>query len=495
MKKESSVRFSFVSKPKKSEDTARSESRTSNRVLEQIERSTDIGSPRPQETSDFDNNPFIHMRITSDGVTVEDVSGRRRVLQLEQIAYVYSVVSADTSLAAIKSRIASIKYRSETILERDNPKGAILAYKEILEILGKYPTLDTNLRMRSGIYHRLGFIYSALGAAGESEFYFLKALAIYRRIYGRDQGVIYALLNDIAKLCERDGYATEASALYERVLAGRLRVLGHNDPETLSSMQELANIKTSLGDLESALQLLEDAVPAFETVLGLKHESTLVAMSHLSILYQKLGLNEQSLAISRKMLPHCKGVVGYDHPLTRNTIIRYLEDSENFDFSADVKWILDYYRRSRCTESSRVLQTLGRSYMDAGLNRDACEVFLSLLDQTSGGKEMDSLEFYDALSALCVALEHLGHYDEAIKNYGQLLQSAHKTSQDHPSRSRMDYARSRVTDLIHRREVLTAERRAWEMFEDGPCTSCQSKTTSLCNSESYLIWPVIMILN
>jgi tetratricopeptide (TPR) repeat protein len=486
MKKENSVRFSFVSKPKKSGEATRSGSRTSNRILELSEKTIDLGSSRPEETGGSDSSPFIHLRISVDGAIVEDKSGRRRVLQMEQIADVYAVVSADTSLGSIKSRITSLQFRAETDLEGENPRDAILAYKEILDILSKYPALDTNFRIRSGIYHRLGSVYSSLGAAGESEYYFLKALAIYRRIYGRDQSVIYSLLNDIAKLCEKDGYATEASALYERVLAGRLRVLGHNDPETLNSMQGLASIKANLGDLESALQLLEDAVPAFETVLGLQHESTLVAMSHLSSLYQKLGLNEQSLATSRKMLPHCKNVVGYESPLTRNTIIRYLEEAGNFDFPADVKLILDHYRQSRSAESFRVLQTLGRAYMDSGLNRDACEVFLSLLDETTGAKELDSLEFFDALSALCVALEHLGHFDEAIKNYGQLLQSAHKTPSDHPSRSRMDYARSRVTDLIHRREVLTAERRAWEMFEDGPCTSCQLKTKSLCNSKSAI---------
>ncbi|EED19268.1 tetratricopeptide repeat protein [Talaromyces stipitatus ATCC 10500] len=480
-KKENSVRFSFVSKPKKSRETSRSDSRTSSGILGKLEK-TEIVSPRLDETGDSDSNPFIHVRISADGAVVEDKSGRRRVLQMEQVAHIYSVVSANMSLASIISQITSLQIRAETDLEGGNPRDAILAYKEILDILRMYPTLDTDLRIKSGTYHRLGSVYSSLGAAGESEFYFLKALAIYRRIYGRDQSVTYSLLNDIAKLCEKDGYATEASALYERVLAGRLRVLGHNDPETLNSMQELANIKMSLGDLESALQLLEEAVPAFGTVLGLQNETTLVAMNHLSILYQKLGLNENSLAMSRKMLPHCKNVVGYESPLTRDTLIKYLEESENFDFPADVKSILDHYRRTRSSESFRVLQTLGRAYMEAGLNRDACEIFLSLLDETSGGNELDSLEFFDALSALCVALEHLGHFDEAIKNYGQLLQSAHKTPLGHPSRSRMDYARNRVTDLIHRREVLTAERRAWEMFEDGPCTFCRSTTTSLCNT-------------
>lgn len=483
MKKEYSVRFSFVAKAKKSGETSRSEGCFNEKLLENLEETRDMDSPSPDTIGNIGCNPYVHVRISADGAIVEDDSGRLRVLEMEQIAYLYTIVSAETSVAPIRSRLATLELRAETDLERGNLKSSMLAYKQMLDMINANTALDTNYRIRSGLYHRLGTIYSTLGAAGDSEYYLLKALEMYRKVYGRDHAIMYIILNDLAKLCEKDGYSTEASALYERVLAGRLRVLGHNDPDTLNAMQELASIKTSLGDLESALQLLEEAVPALETVLGVRNEATLVAMNQLSVLYQRLGLNEQSLSISCKMLPHCKDVSGFDSPLTRNTVIRYLEQSGNFDFPADLKVILDHYRRSRSTEGFRVLQTLGRAYMDSGLNRDACEIFLWLLDETARAKEIDSLEFFDALSALCVALEHLGYFDEAIKNYGQLLQSAHRTPLDHPSRSRMDYARSRVTDLIHRREVLTAERRAWEMFDDGFCVTCKSKTTSLCNSE------------
>lgn len=481
MKKENSVRFSLVSKSKKGENKpSRMESRSGSRVTEQ--RDTDFKIYSPQDI-EGDRSPFVHIRMLSDGVIVEDVSGRQRVLPMDQIAYVYSIIKADSSSFPVKSRISSLQSLAELSLQAGDLATAMTTYKEVLDILLKYQTLDTDLRIKAGVLHRIGLVYSAVGSAGESEYYFLKALAIFRRLYGRDNALIYNVLNDIAKLCEKDGYATEASALYERVLAGRLRVLGQNAPETLNSMQELANIKINLGDLESALELFEHAVPAFEAVFGLQNETTLNAMNQLGILYQKLGLNDQSLAISRKMLPCCKTVMGFDSPLTRNTVIRYLEDSESFDFSADVKLILEHYRRSRLTANHRVLQTLGRAYMNSGLNRDACDLFIFLFEETSALKGPESLESFDALSALCVTLEHLGHLDEAIKNYGHLIQLAHKTPLDHPSRSRMDYSRKRVTDLIHRREILTAEKRAWGLYEDGTCVTCQSKTSSLCNSK------------
>ncbi|KAL1970255.1 hypothetical protein VTN77DRAFT_5415 [Rasamsonia byssochlamydoides] len=493
LKRENAVRFSFVSKGSKSINTSsRSESRTSRRMSEQQDGRKSPGPNLPsnipatqdgeQEPGGSNRSPFIHLRMTSDGAVVEDVSGRQRILPMELVAYIYSIISRDFSSTATRTKIGALQSRAEMNLQQGHPKAAIAAYREILDILRQNPTMDIDLSSTAGVLHRLGYAYSSLGLAGESESCYLQALAIYRRAYGRDYPPNFTILNDLAILCEQDGYATEAAELYERALAGRLRVLGQHAPETLGTMQELAKIKICLGDLESALVLFEEVVPAFETVLGLQNESTLNAMNNLSMLYHKLGLNDQSLTVLRKMLPHCKTAVGIDSPLTRNAITRYVQESSNFDFPPEVKHVLDHYRRSRLADNLRVLQGLGRAYMNAGLNRDACELFELLFEEFSAIKGADSLESFDALSGLCVSLEYLGSLDKAIQSYGRLLQLAHKTPPDHPARVRMEYARKRVTDLIHRREVLTAERRAWSLFEEGPCLTCQSNTSCLCST-------------
>lgn len=491
LKKESSVRFSIMSNQIKSEDPpSRSQSRTSWRTSEQRDRkmSGGLGAPPDgQSQSSSERNSFIHMRITSDGAVVEDATGRRRILQLEQIGHIYSIVSAQFSLSGVSSRIGALKSRAEMNFH-GRPKTALSAYHDVLDILHQYPPMDVDLRTRAEILHRMGEGYSMLSLAGEAESCFLETLTIYKRIFGRDYAPTFAVLKDIAKLCERDGYATEAAELYERVVAGRLRVLGPFAPETLSTMEDLARIKMSLGDLDSAVQLFEEVIPAFETVRGLQNESTLNAMNHISTLYQKLGLSEKSLAISRKMMPHCRTALGLDSALTRDAVAMFLEHSGSFDFPLDVKVMLDYYRRSRSADNLRVLQGLGRAYMNVGLNRDACELFEHLVIELSTLKGADSLEAFDALSGVCVSLEHLGSLDKAIQTYGHLLQLGSKLAPDHPCRIRMEYARQRVTDLIHRRGVLNAERRAWDLFEDGPCVSCQSNTSCLCSSE--YMWSV-----
>lgn len=495
LKRENAVRFSFVSKGNKSGNTStRSESRASRRMSEQQDGRKSPGSYLPpiipaardgeqEKPAESDREPFVHMRISADGAVVEDVSGRRRILQMEQVAYIYSIISNGFSSAGMRSKIGALQSRAEMNLQQDQPKTAIAAYRDILDILQQNPTMDIDLSLRAGVLHRLGYAYSSLGLAGESESCYLEALAIYRRAFGRDYATNFTILNDLAILCERDGYATEAAALYERALAGRLKVLGQHSPETMNTMQELAKIKISLGDLESALVLFEEVVPSFEAVFGIQNESTLNAMNSLSMLYQKLSMNDKALAMSRKMLPHCRIAVGLDSPLTRITVARYVQESDNFDFPPEVKQVLEHYRRSRSADNLRVLQGLGRAYMTAGLNRDACELFESLFEEFTAIKGADSLEAFDALSGLCVSLEYLGSLDKAIQSYGKLLQLAHKTPADHPARGRMDYARNRVADLIRRREVLTAERRAWSLFEEGPCVTCQADTTCLCSSK------------
>lgn len=428
---------------------------------------------------------MVHIRYHSRGAMVNDVSGRPRILSMDQVAQVYLQISEGLSSTAMRTKASALRSRAEMTLKRGNTEAAISEYQSALSILKDTPVLDVDQLSRAAILHELGQAYEIMNQAADSEACYLEALGLYKRTYGRDYPTNFAILSDLGILCERDGYATEAAELYERALAGRLKVLGQNAPETLNSMQNLATIKTQLGDLESALLLLEKAVPALETVLGLQNENTLTAMDNLSILYQKLGMKEECRDMSRRMLPHCKTTFGLNSSVTRGTVTRCVQDAENFDFPPVLKDILDQYRHSRVPESLRVLHTLGRAYMDAGLNRDAAELFEALFEEFTAVKGVEAPETFDALSALCVVRENLDWLEKAINSYGQLLQIARRTPQDHHSRRRMDYAQRRVTELTDRRKILAAERKAWRLSEEGPCANCKFKTSNLCNSKLY----------
>lgn len=353
-------------------------------------------------------------------------------------------------------------------------------------MLQETPGLDIDKLVRAALLHALGQAYRGLNMPAESEACYLESLGLYKRALGRDHPKNFEVLHDLGTLCEKDGYATEAAALYERSFAGRLKALGHNAPETLNSMQDLASLKILLGDLESALLLLEKAVPALDTVFGIQNGTTLNAMNKLSHLYQKLGLDKESRTISGRTIPHCKTFFGLNNPETRDAVMRYLQSSDNFDFPADIKDILEQYRRSRDPESLKVIHRLGRSYMDAGLNRDASDLFEKLVDDFLVVKGPEAPETFDALSALCVSREHLDSIEKAIHAYKQLVNMARKTPEDHPTRKRIGYAEKRITELNRRREVLAAERREWGLNQPGPCRNCNTPTPVLCNCKPPL---------
>lgn len=434
-------------------------------------------------------NPFIHMQILSGGAIVHDASGRQRILNMEEISRLFSQLKDDLTAAAAWGKVVTTRLRAESALRSGNLKSAIVDFNDALKMLEDTPALDVENISRAAMLFSLGQAYRRIEMAGESEACYLESLGLYKRSFGRDNFRNFAILQDLGVLCEKDGYPSEAAELYERAFAGRLKTLGNNDPDTLSSMQDLASLKISLGDLESALILLEKAVPSLEAVFGLQSEKTLNAMDKLSLLYHRLGHDEEAHAICGRAIQPCKLSFGINEIITMDLIGRYLQTSDNFDFSADISETIDQYRYSRDPEALRVIHRLGRAYMDAGLSRDAAQIFQGLFEDFLTIKGADSTETFDAISALCVSFEHLDDIDNAIHSYKQLVQMAEKTPEDHHSRRRIPYAEKRVKELSRRRSILTAEKRDWGLLEVGQCVNCGYFTAVLCSSKASLSTP------
>lgn len=428
-------------------------------------------------------NVFVHMQYLSGAgaAVVHDASGRQRILQMDEIAQLFLQVKDEISAATTWSKMLSCRVRGESALKQGNLRAAVVEYHDALRMLQDTPGLDVDKLVRAAMLHAVGQAYRGLNMPAKSEACYLDSLGLYKRALGRDHPKNFEILHDLGTLCEMDGCTTEAAALYERSFAGRLKVLGHNAPETLTSMQDLASLKVILGDLESALLLLEKAVPALDTVFGIQNATTLNAMNKLSLLYQKLGLDRESRTICGRTIPHCKTFFGINDPVTRGAVVRYLQSSDNFDFPADIKDILDQYRLSRDPDALKVIHRLGRSYMNAGLNRDAADLFENIFDDFLAVKGAEDLDTFDALSALCVAREHLDSIEKAIHAYKRLVHMARRTPEDHLSRMRIGYSEKKITQLSRRREVLAAERREWGLNQPGPCRNCGLPTPILCN--------------
>ena len=491
IKRANTIRFSLVGRYPKSEDKLHTIESVRNSVDSQPLQATDRQSATPSPISDAEyitllrgsQSILIHLQHLPGGVVVHDVSGRQRILSIDEVALLFLRVKDELAAANIHSRILTTRLRADSALKSGNARGAVAEYHDALRLLDNAPALDVDRLTRAAILHSLGQAYRNLDLPAESEACYLESLGLYKRTLGRDHPKNFTVLHDLGALCERDGYATEASALYERSFAGRLKTLGHNAPETLSSMQDLASLKVLLGDLESALLLLEQAVPALDTVFGLQNATTLNAMNQLSLLYQKLGFDKESRTICGRTIPHCRTFFGITSPITRDAVVGYLQTSENFDFPAEIKDILEHYQRSQDPDALRVIHRLGRSYMDAGLNRDASELFETLVEDFLVVKGPEAPETFDALSALCVSREHLDSIDKALLAYKQLVHMANRTPEKHQSRTRISYAEKRIAALNRRRELLAAERKEWGLHEPGRCEHCPNSTAVLCNSK------------
>ncbi|KAL2811798.1 hypothetical protein BJX63DRAFT_269183 [Aspergillus granulosus] len=486
MKRTNTIRFSFVTKYRSESRAAGDSTGTSEEAL--AEQETHNNSLTTVQDAEYvallqgTQNIFVHLQYLSGGAIVHDASGRQRILQVDEIARLFLQMKDELTSTTAWSRALATRLRAEALLKQGNPQGAVVEFHDAMKVFDDMPALDIEKQTRAAILHSLGQAYRDLDLATESEACYLEALGLYKRVLGRDHPKNFAVLHDLGSLCESDGYATEAAALYERSFAGRLKTLGHNAPETLSSMQNLASLKVLLGDLKSALLLLEKAVPALDTVFGIQHATTLNAMNELSLLYHKLGLENESRTICGRTIPHCRTVFGITNPVTRDTVVRYIQSSENFDFSPDITDIIDAYKRSHDADCLRVIHRLGRAYMDAGLNRDAANLFEVLVEDFLQVKGPEAPETFDALSALCVSREHLDDIDKAILAYRQLVHMASRTPEGHHSRKRIGYAEKRIAELNRRREILASERNEWGVEEVKPCEGCGTLTTLLCST-------------
>ncbi|PYI10740.1 TPR-like protein [Aspergillus sclerotiicarbonarius CBS 121057] len=486
IKRANTIRFSFVTK------YARSERRATTRKSDVISTdartlATDATQESIAETEYMallrgTQNIFIHTQHIAGGAIVHDASGRQRILKIDEIAQLFLHMKDEGSAASIWARILTTQMRAETALKQGNFEAAVAEYRAALRMLDETPALDIDKQSRAAILHSLGQAYRDHERTQESAVCYLKALGLFKRACGRDHPNNFAILHDLGTFCAKDGYATEASALYERSLAGRLKTLGHNAPETLRTMQDLAFLKVSLGDLEAALMLLEKAVPSLDTVFGLQNATTLSAKNQLSLLYHKLGLNKEARTICGRTIPYYKTFFGITSPITREAVVRYLECSENFDFPAEIKDILDQYQHSHDPDALRVIQRLGRSYLNAGLTRDAADIFETLFEEFLVVKGPKATETFDALIALCLSHERLDDLDRAILAYKQLVCMARQTPGDRYMQKTIVFAEKRISDLNNRRDMLVAEKNECAWHEPGPCEKCSTSTTTLCNT-------------
>lgn len=436
-------------------------------------------------------NVFVHMQYLSGTAIVHDASNRQRILHMDEVARLFLQLRDELAATTTWSRALTTRMRADSALKQGDLQSAVLGYLDVLALQDSSSVLDVTRLARAAVLHGLGKAYRGLRMPLEAQTCLVESLALYKRAVGGEDPRTFDVVHDMGILFERDGCTTEAAALYERSFSGRRRALGHNDPETLHAMQDLATAKIHLGQMEAALVLLDEAVPALETVFGVQNGTTLSAMTKLAMLCQRVGLDGEARVLCVRAIPACKAVFGVFHPFTRDAMVRFFQCVDSFDFPGDITDVVEQYRRSRHPETLKVLHRLGRAYMNAGLNRDAAELFEALLDDCLAVRGPEALDTFDVLSALCVSREHLDSMGKAIQAYTQLVHMARRTPHNHHSRSKIAYAEKRISELHRRRDLLAAERKDWGLGEPAPCSACAVPTRIICNGMSSSPCPVL----
>ncbi len=174
---------------------------------------------------------------------------------------------------------------------------------------------DSNLRRElAAALFQLGKLSRKFGRAGEAEAEPLltEALTITEELFGREDGALVPLLNELSRLhIHRSQYA-RAEEVLERLLA-IARGKSEENADVATALAGLAVVRRKLGDDASAEALFRDALRIREKVLEPSHMVTVVTLEHLSETCAARGNLTEALTLLRRGLATREVVLGPGH--------------------------------------------------------------------------------------------------------------------------------------------------------------------------------------
>ena len=170
--------------------------------------------------------------------------------------------------------------------------------------------------VEADIRDTLGHTYLGLGAYGEAEKHFARALTLYRETRGATHRDTIASLNNVAALREAMGRYAEAEPLFAEVLEISRKVLGREHSDTVICLNNLAWSLTMQGKYGQAEPLFVEALEIRRRTLGEEHEDVLDSMNDLGSLYLRSRRYELARPLFTQALEVRRRVLGADHPST-----------------------------------------------------------------------------------------------------------------------------------------------------------------------------------
>jgi serine/threonine protein kinase/tetratricopeptide (TPR) repeat protein len=162
--------------------------------------------------------------------------------------------------------------------------------------------------------NNLAVVFERQGKPVEAEPMHREALAMQRKLLGNEHPAVADSLDNLANALYRQGKLTEAEATHREALAMRRKLFGNEHPDVAYSLNNLANVLGSQGKLAEAETLYRETLAMQRKLLGSEDPSIAVSLENLGnvlLCQHKLGEAEttrrEGLAMQRKFL-------GSEHP-------------------------------------------------------------------------------------------------------------------------------------------------------------------------------------
>jgi tetratricopeptide (TPR) repeat protein len=283
------------------------------------------------------------------------------------------------------------------------------------------------------------------------------ALAMRRRLFGREHKDIAVTLVELGRAYEDAGVPDRAEPLFREALAMRQRIFGDLHKETATSKSALALLLWRRGDLVGAEPLFRQSLDTSRALLGGSHPNVATSWNNLGLILLDRGdaaaaepMFRESLAIKRRVLGSTHSTIA---PALNNLAGALREQGRFAEARAAVEEALRLTREQLgpAHPSLATYQvTLARIEL-AGGARARAETLLreALVRQQRTAPEND-WRLAATRSWLAEALLRRGEYREALP----LLQTAGRVLKDVPGRQGREAAATRTrlalaADLAH----------------------------------------------
>lgn len=292
--------------------------------------------------------------------------------------------------------------------------------------------------------NNLGNCYLLLGNYTDALHCFESALHIREKVLGADHPKTAQVLNNLGNCYAALGWRGPAARYYQRALDIRIRHFGPGHPNVAAALENIGDLHFDTGDYIAALDAFREAYGIQKTIHPASSAPVASLQQKMGLCYQYEGDYERALALQSDAIQVLSATLGRSHPsmagLHNNLGNCYAGKKDYAQAIASYRTSEQVYQLSGQSENPDIAllyNNLGIAYLE---NKDAqtALAYFKKAEKTLGNSARDHPDLSICLKNKGLALEHLGHKQEALRAFEQAL---HKSA---------------YTDPVNKLDVLTA---------------------------------------